>query len=80
MLGRAIVYNAPFVFKGVWTIIKPWLDAATVERVMFVSDPAPILDLIDASVLHVKHGGTRKEEYNVLYYVPTEEMEKPTTQ
>lgn len=66
MLQNAIIFNAPVFFKAVWAIVRPWLDHATAERVIFVNDPARLHSLIDPSVLHERYGGTRKDEYLVL--------------
>lgn len=27
------IVNAPFVFTGVWSVIKPWLDARTKDKI-----------------------------------------------
>ena len=68
MLRKAVIFNAPFVFRGVWAIIKPWLDKTTTDRVIFVSDKAQLLEFIDAEILIEAHGGTRKAEYPVVYF------------
>jgi hypothetical protein len=62
-LEKAIIFNAPWMFRTAWAIIHPWLDPQTAGRVIFVSDPKELHALIDPSVLEEKYGGTRKEPW-----------------
>ena len=32
-LGQMFVVNAPYVFKGIWAVIKPWLEATTQRKI-----------------------------------------------
>jgi hypothetical protein len=48
----------------VW--LGPWLDPATAGRVIFVSDPAALNDLIDPAMLNERYGGTKREEYPII--------------
>jgi hypothetical protein len=36
-LRRVLMVSAPFIFKGVWAIIRPWLDSKTAAKVAFVT-------------------------------------------
>jgi len=58
-LEKAIIFNAPWVFRTAWAIIHPWLDPATAGRVLFVTDPNELHEFIDPAMLEVKYGGTR---------------------
>ncbi|KIK59921.1 hypothetical protein GYMLUDRAFT_43987 [Collybiopsis luxurians FD-317 M1] len=32
-MGKFYIINAPWLFSGVWTVIKPWLDKVTVAKI-----------------------------------------------
>ncbi len=36
VLGRAYVVNSPFIFSACWSVIRPWLDPVTANKVLFV--------------------------------------------
>ena len=36
-LRRVLLVNAPFLFRGAWSIISPWLDPVTKAKVKFVT-------------------------------------------
>lgn len=52
-LGQLFLVNAPWVFKGLWTMIKPWVDPVTVQKFIICSDNGAkeLLKEIDAAVL-----------------------------
>ena len=31
------IINAPFVFSGVWSVIKPWIDPTTRKKIHIIS-------------------------------------------
>ena len=35
-LGAYLVIDAPYIFEGLWKLVKPWLDPVTVEKIMFI--------------------------------------------
>lgn len=43
------------------------MDPATAERVIFVTDPAQLREIIDADQLNERYGGTKKEEYEIMH-------------
>lgn len=38
ILGKMFIVNAPFLFKGIWAIIKVWLDQKTKSKIDMYSD------------------------------------------
>lgn len=38
ILGRMFIVNAPFLFKGIWSIVKLWLDQKTKSKIEMHSD------------------------------------------
>ncbi|KAJ3101177.1 cytosolic factor, phosphatidylinositol/phosphatidylcholine transfer protein [Phlyctochytrium planicorne] len=59
-LGRMFIINAPALFTTVWSIVKPMLDEATVQKISVLgsSYQKALLEDIDAANLPVAYGGT----------------------
>jgi CRAL/TRIO domain len=36
-MGKFYIINAPYLFSGVWSAIKPWLDSVTVAKIQISS-------------------------------------------
>jgi CRAL/TRIO domain len=36
-MGKFYIINAPYLFSGVWAVIKPWLDVVTVAKIQISS-------------------------------------------
>ena len=53
MLGQLYIINAPYIFKGVWTIIKGWLDEKTRKKINLMSTghTKVLLNLVDEDQL-----------------------------
>ncbi|KAJ3027680.1 UNVERIFIED_CONTAM: cytosolic factor, phosphatidylinositol/phosphatidylcholine transfer protein [Siphonaria sp. JEL0065] len=60
MLGKMFVINAPMLFTGVWTLVKPMLDEATVQKINILgSNYLPsLLECVDAQNLPRFLGGS----------------------
>lgn len=58
-LGKMFIINAPFLFKGIWQIIKPMLDENTVAKISVLGShyQADLLEVIDPENLPVAFGG-----------------------
>ncbi len=59
-LGKMFIINAPFLFKGIWQIIKPMLDDNTVAKISVLGSnyESELLELIDKSNLPTEYGGS----------------------
>eukprot|EP01133_Synstelium_polycarpum_P012400 gene12400-14552_t len=55
-LARCLILNAPWVFMGIWHIIKHWLDPYTVSKIMFVKTKQ-LADYIPKENLLASYGG-----------------------
>jgi hypothetical protein len=71
-LGVVLVHNAPFVFWGVWTVIKHWLDPVVASKVHFTSGAKGLLKFIPKSNLQKSYGGEDPWEYKYVNPVPSE--------
>jgi len=61
-LFRLYVVNGGAAFRGIWTMVKPWLDPVTVAKIKikssdFIND---LLKDVSKEEIHVDYGGTSK--------------------
>mmetsp|Transcript_59868 Transcript_59868/g.67812 ORF Transcript_59868/g.67812 Transcript_59868/m.67812 type:complete len:665 (+) Transcript_59868:26-2020(+) len=68
ILNRVIVVNVPYFFTFIWTILKHFVDARTVQKIGFFSTTASakknLLQLIDSEQLLQEFGGTNPATYD----------------
>ena len=59
-LFRLYIINAPFVFRMMWAVVKPWLHPITKDRIKVYSDDylVKMQELIDLDQLPKAIGGT----------------------
>ena len=58
------IINAPVVLKGLWAMIKGWIDPVTAAkfRILGKDYQAALLEVIDADQLPVEYGGRNPYE------------------
>ncbi|KAF4450381.1 hypothetical protein F53441_6505 [Fusarium austroafricanum] len=71
-LNVVLVHNAPFVFWGVWTVIKHWLDPVVASKIHFTKGTKGLLEFIPKANLQKSYGGEDPWEYKYVEPVPTE--------
>lgn len=49
VLKRALLVNAPFAFRAVWAIVRPWIDPETASKIVFVSSPENVLEYVEVA-------------------------------
>jgi len=64
ILGKMYIINAPFLFSGLWAIVKPWLDEKTVAKIQIIGSgyKSELLKMIDEQNLPTFFGGKSTEE------------------
>ncbi|KAK9240085.1 CRAL-TRIO domain-containing protein [Lipomyces kononenkoae] len=72
-LGICVVYKAPWIFQGVWNIIKGWLDPVVASKIHFCKTVDDIAQFIDRDVLWKELGGDVEWDYKYLEPVPGED-------
>ncbi|KAI0436639.1 CRAL/TRIO domain-containing protein [Xylaria telfairii] len=82
-LGVVLIHNAPFVFWGIWNMIKGWLDPIIASKINFTRKPADLLQFISKENLQTSFGGEDTWEYEYIEPVKgenakLEEVEKRT--
>ncbi|KAL2194761.1 CRAL-TRIO domain-containing protein [Corynascus similis CBS 632.67] len=69
-LGVVLVHNAPFIFWGVWRVIKPWLDPVIASKINFTNSAADLARFIAPEDLQTCYGG--KDSWEYRYIEPVE--------
>lgn len=70
-LGVILVHKAPWVFQGIWAIIKGWLDPVVAAKVHFTKTIDDLENFIPRSQIIRELGGDEDWEYR--YVEPMEE-------
>ncbi len=69
-LGAVLVHKSPWVFQGIWTIIKGWLDPVVAAKVHFTKSVEDLEVFIPRSQIVRELGGGEEWEYR--YVEPVE--------
>lgn len=65
-LGSVLVYKAPWIFQGIWKIIKGWLDPVVAGKVHFASNEKEIEPFLPRSQMIKELGGDEDWEYKYV--------------
>lgn len=72
-LGVCLVYKAPWIFQGIWNIIKGWLDPVVASKIHFVRNVDQLAEFIDRDKLWKELGGPDAYEYKYIEPIPGED-------
>jgi len=72
-LGSVLVYKAPWIFQGIWKIIKGWLDPVVASKVHFASDEKELSEWIPKARILKSLGGDENWDYNFVEPVEGED-------
>jgi CRAL/TRIO domain len=67
-LGAVLVHKAPWVFQGIWAIVKGWLDPVVAAKVHFTKSVDDLEVFIDRASIVKELGG--KEDWVYRYVEP----------
>lgn len=67
-LGCVLVYKAPWIFQGIWKIIRGWLDPVVASKVHFASNVNELEEFIPRDRIMKELGGD--EDYTYSYPEP----------
>ena len=70
-LGSVLVYKSPWLFQGIWKIIKGWLDPVVASKVHFASNVEDLSAWIPRAQISKELGGA--EDYTYAYVEPRAE-------
>lgn len=72
-LGVVLVHKAPWVFQGIWRIIKGWLDPVVASKVKFTNNETEMEHYIPRDHIPKDLGGTEDWEYKYIDPIPGED-------
>ncbi|OHE98549.1 CRAL/TRIO domain-containing protein [Colletotrichum orchidophilum] len=67
-LGAVLVHKAPWVFQGIWKIIKGWLDPVVAAKVHFTNNVKEMSEFIEPS--HILKELDGQEDWDYKYLEP----------
>ncbi|KAI9670096.1 MAG: hypothetical protein M1829_004824 [Trizodia sp. TS-e1964] len=71
-LGVVLVHKSPWIFQGIWTIIKGWLDPVVASKVHFTKNVAELEQYIPRERIIKELGGDDEWTYDYLEPVADE--------
>ncbi|RFU24210.1 hypothetical protein B7463_g12127, partial [Scytalidium lignicola] len=71
-LGVVLVHKAPWIFQGIWKIIKAWLDPVVASKVHFTNSQEDMEQFVPKNNIIKELGGDEDWEYKYLEPVPGE--------
>ncbi|KAL2024994.1 hypothetical protein VTK56DRAFT_3693 [Thermocarpiscus australiensis] len=69
-LGAVLVHKAPWIFQGIWKIIKGWLDPVVANKVHFTNNAKEMEEFIDMK--HIPKDLDGEEDWTYKYVEPVE--------
>lgn len=71
-LGSVLVHKAPWIFQGIWKIIRGWLDPVVASKVHFTNNVKDVEEFIPKSRILKEFDGEEDWEYKYVEPVPGE--------
>lgn len=71
-LGVVLVHKAPWIFQGIWKIIRGWLDPVVASKIQFTSNHAAMEEFVDKSQIPAELGGDEPWQFKYIEPVPGE--------
>ncbi|KAM0448619.1 hypothetical protein ACHAPV_010020 [Trichoderma viride] len=65
-LGAVLVHNAPWIFQGIWKIIRGWLDPVVAAKVHFTNNKKDLQEFIEPAHVLKELGGDEDWEYKYV--------------
>lgn len=63
-LGHVLVHKAPWIFQGIWKIIRGWLDPVVAAKIRFTKDVHELTEVIPISHIPKELGGEEDWDYS----------------
>lgn len=74
-LGRVMIHRSPWVFNGIWNVIRGLLDPVVANKVSFTKTTKELLQFVDLDQLPKDVGGELPDDY--VYKPPVEGESRP---
>jgi hypothetical protein len=65
-LGKILIHRAPWIFQGIWKMIRGWLDPVVASKVTFTNYPKDLEPFIEPAALLKEVGGENIYEYEYI--------------
>ncbi|KAL2176728.1 CRAL-TRIO domain-containing protein [Thermothelomyces heterothallicus CBS 202.75] len=69
-LGAVLVHKAPWIFQGIWKVIRSWLDPVVANKVHFTNSAKEMEEFIP--IKHIPKDLEGEEDWTYQYVEPTE--------
>lgn len=79
-LGVVLVHKAPWLFSGIWAVIKGWLDPVVASKINFTKTPEDLEKYVSRTELIKEVGGANDYEYKYIEPVPEENTKQQDTE
>ncbi|KAG0683745.1 hypothetical protein C6P40_004897 [Pichia californica] len=70
-LGILLIHRAPWIFGGIWAIVKNWLDPVVASKINFTKHESDLEKYIDSREILEEMGG--KDNHDYKYLEPTKQ-------
>lgn len=71
-LGILFVHKAPWIFSGIWRIVKTWLDPVVASKIVFTNSDKDLEKYIERDNIPKEVGGDDDYEWHYLDPTPSE--------
>jgi hypothetical protein len=71
-LGVVLVHKAPWIFQGIWSIIKGWLDPVVASKIHFTKNVDELEHFVDRDHIPKELGGDEDFTYHYMEPIPDE--------
>jgi hypothetical protein len=71
-LGTILIHKAPWLFQGIWRVVRGWLDPVVASKVHFTNSPTDLEQFIQPSLILEELGGKNPYSYEYIEPVPGE--------
>ena len=71
-LGSLLIHRAPWIFQGIWKIIKGWLDPDIASKIHFTNTAKDLEEFIEPGLILREWGGENPWEYRYIEPQPGE--------
>ncbi|KAI6779458.1 CRAL-TRIO domain-containing protein-like protein [Emericellopsis cladophorae] len=71
-LGAVLIHHSPWLFQGIWKVIRGWLDPVVASKVHFTNNVADLSEFIEPSQIMKELGGDDDWEYEYKEPIPGE--------
>lgn len=65
-LGAVLIHKAPWVFQGIWKMIRGWLDPVVAGKIHFTNSLNDLAEFISPDVVVAELGGSNHYRYEYI--------------